>query len=96
VNGRQGALQTGGGAKFLEGEVWFARQKSFHLALVVAQDHWFASGKAMARGDIAGASSLLQKFLDHPFGNSMPAGDFRSRAFVVVVGAKNPLPQVQG
>ena len=94
MNGRQGALQPGGGAEFLEGEVWLARQKSFHLALVVAQDYRFASGKAMARGDIAGVPSLLQKFLHHPFGNSISAADFLSRAFVVVVGGKNPLPQV--
>lgn len=58
-------------------------------------NHRLAPAEPMSGGDVAGAPTLLEEFLDHAQGNPETMGHFRARAFVVVVGRKDSLPQIQ-
>lgn len=54
----------------------------------------FAPGKAVAWGEVAGASALLEEFFDQAQGDTEAAGHVFPRAFVGVVGRENTLAQI--
>jgi hypothetical protein len=49
----------------------------------------------MPGSNIASAPTLLQKLLDHAEGHPETMGNLGPRAFIVVVGRKNSLAEIQ-
>jgi hypothetical protein len=95
VNGRQGAIQTHGLAQLAQGHVRFAPEQSAHLVVMDGLDQRFATRKAVARSDTAGAPPLLEELFDHADGNPITHRHLLTCAFLTVVGAQYPLAQIQ-
>jgi hypothetical protein len=96
VDGLHGALETSGRAQLLEGQIIFFGEQGAQLGAVSAHDGGFAAGETMAWGNIAGASALLEEFLDQAQGDAETAGHLRACAFALVVGGQDSLAQIQG
>jgi hypothetical protein len=94
VDGLQGTLESGGRAQFLQGEIILPGQQRPDLVVVGRDDHRLASGEVMPSGDVARAAALLQEFLDHSQGDSETVGHLGASAFVLVIGAKDALPDI--
>jgi len=94
MNGRQGAVQRYGRPQFLQGQIGFLGQQRPHLALMRGQDRRFAPRIMMAWGDVAGASALLEEFLDHPQGHSVAHGNFVAGALLMIVGGQDSFAQI--
>jgi len=96
MNGGQGAVQACTLAQFFERQIGFVRQQASQVVLMGGDEERLAARETMARGNVAGATALLQEFLDHAQGDSIAAGDLLPSALVVVVSRQNPFPQIQG
>ena len=81
-------------SQLLKGHVRIVPDKSPEMLLMFGSDFRLRPGKTMPRGDIACASSLLQKLLDHAFGYFVARRDMRPRTIPTVIGSNYPLTQI--
>lgn len=58
-------------------------------------NHGFAPGQAVPRGNVAGAPTLLEELLDQARGNAETMGHLGPSPLIVIVGSKNPFPQIE-
>src|SRR5450631_4094517 len=87
VNGGKRALESQGLAHFLQRDVGLALNEAMQLAAMARGKERFATGKAVARGDVAGSFTLNQELLHHAEGDAISVGHLLAiaQAFVVTV-----------
>jgi len=70
-------------------------RKATELAAVGGHNGGFATRITMARGDVTGVATLLEKLFNQTQGNPKTPGNHLPRAFVIVVGSQNTFAQSQ-
>ena len=58
-------------------------------------NHRFAPAEPVARGDVAGAPTLLQEFFDHAQGDAEAVGDLGAGPLSVVIRSQDSFAQIQ-
>lgn len=96
MDGLRSARHADGIPQLRKGHVGIVPDKPPEVFLMLRSQFRLRPGKAMSRGDVAGASSLLQKLLDHALGHVVARRDLRARTIPTVISSQNPLPQIDG
>ena len=96
MNGLHRTPESKRRSQLAQGQVVLLGQEPTDLTAVTGNNHGLTPGQVMARADISGVAALLQEFLDHAEGDAKARGNLRSRAFFLIVGIEDPLPQIQG
>lgn len=96
MDGRQGASQAGGGPQFGQSQIGAFGQQLLEAPAVAVQNLGFASGKPVARSEVAGLAALLEAFLDHAQGNPEAVGDLLAGTLPGVVNTQDAFPKIHG
>jgi hypothetical protein len=94
VDRLQGTLQPCRRPQFFQGQIVLPRQQHPKLAPVAGHNHRLATGEAVPRGEVTGAPTLLQEFLDHAQRDAKTVGDLQAHTLIVIVGSQDSFPQV--
>ena len=94
VNRLEGTLQSGGRSQFLERQIILLGQQGTQLVAVAGHDGRLTPGKTVARRDIAGATTLLEKLFYQAQRHAEPVSHLRPRTFLVVIGCQDSFTQI--